>query len=227
MSDIIKIFFMNCINDLDNLLIISAVIRKYGYQVKALFSYIVICLTLSRTVYVIIIHSIVELPGLRLITGIIILCFAIRLAWFFEKDKRIKTIPNISVFQMMLIVIATDFSVCLDSVMITSELSSNPLFIAVGIFFSVSILFILYCSFTDILGNTSWIQVIASGLIAHIAILGIVKDPITKNPLMFIEDFFEININTWINVFALDIAVIIIIIGIIRRIQNRTSSFNE
>ncbi|WP_338469748.1 hypothetical protein R4Z10_13110 [Niallia sp. XMNu-256] len=151
MSDIIKVFFMNFINDLDNLLIITAIIRKYGYTVKTLFLYIVICLTVSRTVYVLIIHSFVDLPGLRLITGVIILCISIRLAWSFEKNKRVKIIPNISALQMMLIVIATDFSICLDSVIITAELSSNPLFIAIGVLLSVSTLFYLYSSFTDIL----------------------------------------------------------------------------
>jgi predicted tellurium resistance membrane protein TerC len=214
---------MNSINDLDNLLIITTVIRKYGYIVKNLFHYIVICLTLSRTFYVLVIHSFVDFPSLRFFTGIIILCMAIRLAWSFEQDKRIKTIPTISVFQMMLIVMATDFTICLDSVIISAELSTNPLFIAIGICLSVSTLFILYCSFTDILENASWIQVIASGLIAHIAILSIVKDPIAKTPLKFIENYLDIQMNNWINVFALDVAIIIIMIGILRRIQNRTS----
>ncbi|WP_428911606.1 TerC family protein [Niallia sp. Krafla_26] len=223
MTDILKIFFMNFINDLDNLLIITTVIRKYGYTVKTLFIYIVVCLTLSRTLYVLVIHSLVDFPSLRFVTGMIILSLAVRLAWSIEKDKRVKIIPNISIFQMMLIVMATDFSICLDSVIITSELSSNPSFIAIGIGLSVSTLFILYRSFTDLLGNTSWIQVIASGLIAHMAILSIVKDPITKTPLVFIEKYLEIHMNNWINVFALDVAIIIMIMGVLRRMQNRSS----
>ena len=226
LSDIIKIFFMNSINDLDNLLIITMVIRKYGYTVKTLLHYIVICLTLSRTFYVLVIQSFVDVPSLRFITGMIILSIAIRLAWSVEKGKRIKTIPNISVFQMMLIVMATDFSICLDSVIITAELSSNPLFIAIGIGLSVSTLLILYRSFTDILGNTSWIQVMASGLIAHMAILSIVKDPITNTPLTLIDNYFEINMNNWINVFALDVAIVIMIMGILRRLQYRTSLYD-
>jgi hypothetical protein len=59
LSDILKIYFMNVINDFDNVLIISAVIRKYGYQVKSSFSYIVLFLTISRTIYVLVIHSLV------------------------------------------------------------------------------------------------------------------------------------------------------------------------
>jgi predicted tellurium resistance membrane protein TerC len=173
--------------------------------------------------YVLVIHLLVEVPGLRVITGMVILWIAIRLAWSIEKSTGVRSIPSISIFQMMLIVLATDFSVCLDSVMITTELSSNPLFIVAGIFLSVSTVFIIFNSFSEILGNTSWIQIIASGLIAHIAILGMVKDPLAKNPLLFIENFLEIHINKWINVFALDVALIIIIIGVIRRIQNRTS----
>lgn len=222
MSDIIKIFLMNSINDIDNLLIISAVIRKYGYKIGELFIYIIFSITLSRTIYVMVIHSLAELPGLRFITGVIILFIAIRLVWSIENDSKARPIPSISIFRMILIVLATDFSVCLDSVIITAELSSNPLFIIIGIFLSVSAVFFLYHSFSDILGNTSWIQVITSGLLAHIAILNIVKDPITKIPILFIEEFFEININSWINVFALDIAIIVIIIGVIRRLQNRT-----
>ncbi|WP_223587543.1 TerC family protein [Neobacillus bataviensis] len=222
MGDIIKVFFMNSINDLDNLLIISAVIRKYGYKIGDLLIYIILSITLSRTIYVMVIHSLAELPGLRFITGVIILFIAIRLVWSIENDNKARTIPSISIFRMILIVLATDFSVCLDSVIITAELSSTPLFIITGIFLSVSAVFFLYNSFSEILGNTSWIQVIASGLIAHIAILSIVKDPITRIPVLFIEKFFEIHINSWINIFALDIAIIVIIIGVIRRFQNRT-----
>lgn len=221
LDDIFKIFFMNCINDMDNVLIISAVIRKNGYQIRGLLTYIVLCLTISRTVYVLIIHSLVELPGLRSFTGLIILFIAFRLAWTPEKYNRIKPNPNISAFQMMFIVIATDFSVCLDSVIITAELSTNPLFIAFGIFLSVFTLFTLYHSFSYVLG-TPLIQVITSGLITHIAILSIVKDPLMKGPLLLTEYFFKIHINNWINVFALDIAIILMIIGVMRIIQNRT-----
>ncbi|WP_256239132.1 hypothetical protein [Bacillus sp. EB600] len=66
LGDILRIYFMNVINDMDNLLIISAVIRKYGYQIKPLLSYIVLCLTISRTLYVVIIQFLAEIPGLRL-----------------------------------------------------------------------------------------------------------------------------------------------------------------
>lgn len=225
MSEIIKIFFMNAINDIDNVLIISAVIRKYGYSVKSLFPYIVLFLTFSRTIYVMVIDLVIEVPGLRLITGVIILFVAIRLAWSIEKEKGIRQIPSIPVVKILLIVLATGFSVCLDSVMITSEISTNPFFAAVGIFLSISCVLIIFNLFSDILGKTSWIQIIAGGLIAHIAILSMVKDPITKNPLLFIEDLLEIHIDKWINVFALDIALIIIVVGLVRRIQNGTSLY--
>ncbi|MGG1397049.1 tellurium resistance protein TerC [Bacillus salipaludis] len=221
LMDIVKIYFMNLINDIDNILILSTVIRKYGYQVKSLFGYIVLSLTVTRTMYVMVIQTLAQLPGLRIFTGIILLFIAFRLAWSMEQ-KDVRPIPSISFFKMMLIILATDFSVCLDSVMITAEISSNPLFIFIGIFLSVATIFIVFISFSKILGNTSWIQVIASGLIAHIAILGIARDSLSEHPLKFFEKFLEIHINNWINVFALDIAIFIIIFGVIRRLQNRT-----
>jgi hypothetical protein len=65
LGEILKIYFMNLINDMDNILIISAVIRKYGYQIRSLFWYIVLCLTVGRTIYVLIVQFLAEIPGLR------------------------------------------------------------------------------------------------------------------------------------------------------------------
>ncbi|WP_338469747.1 hypothetical protein R4Z10_13105 [Niallia sp. XMNu-256] len=62
---------------------------------------------------------------------------------------------------------------------------------------------------------------IASGLIAHIAILSIVKDPIAGTSLMLIENYLDIHLHHWIDVFALDVAMVIMIIGVIRRINSR------
>lgn len=218
---------MNIINDLDNILIISAVIRKYGYQIKSLFPYIVLCLTISRTIYVMIIQFLAEIPGLRVVIGFILLCIAIRLACSIQEDKEDKeerSIPSISITKMMLIVFATDFSVCLDSVMVTSGLSANLIFIMAGIFLSVCTVFYVLDYFSEIMAKTSLVQIIAGGLIAHIAILDMLKDPITENPILYIEDFFQINIHYWYNMFALDIAILVIFIGLMKMIKSSKSS---
>ncbi len=221
LGDILKIYFMNVINDFDNLLIISAVIRKYGYQIKTIFSYIVLSLTISRTLYTVTIQFLADIPGLRVIIGMILLCVAIRLACTTQRDNGARSIPSISIGRMMLILLATDFSICLDSVMITAELSTNLLFIMVGIFLSVSTVFLLLDLFSEILVKSSLVQIIASGLIAYISILSIVKDPMTRSPIGFIEDFFEIQINHWINVLALDMALLVVFIGLMNRLKNR------
>jgi predicted tellurium resistance membrane protein TerC len=170
-----------------------------------------------------VINSLAEIPGLRVITGIIILWIAMRLAWTTNSVgiKNITYKPVKSLARILFIVIVTDFTVCLDSVMITSELSSNPFFILVGIFLSVATVFMLFFSYSEAIIGTSWIQIIASGLIAHIAILDIIRDPLTEKPIIMLENFFEIEIHKWIHMFALDIAIIIVIIGIIKRIQTK------
>ncbi|WP_256239133.1 hypothetical protein [Bacillus sp. EB600] len=86
----------------------------------------------------------------------------------------------------------------------------------------MSTVFFVLDSFTEVLAKTSLIQLIAGGLIAHIAILDMLKDPITRNPILFLEDFFEIKIHNWINFFALDIAILVIFIGLMKRIKSRT-----
>ncbi|WP_458414256.1 TerC family protein [Schinkia sp. CFF1] len=219
-----RIYIMNVINDIDNFLIISAIIRKYGYQIRTLFLNIVVCLTLSRTLYVSIIQYLEDIPGFRVITGVILLYIAFRLAFLTPKDCGARNQPNKTIVQMMLIILMTDFTICIDSVLITAELSTNPVFIMIGIFLSITTVFLLLDSFFYILTKSSIIQVIASGLIAHIAILGLLKDPITRIPVILIEDLFEININNWINVFALDISILFIIIGLMKRIK-RSKTF--
>lgn len=212
---------MNLINDIDNILIISAVIRKYGYQVKSLFSYIVLILTISRTVYVLVIQFLADIPGLRVITGILLLFMAVRLAFSAQEniDMRSGSHSRKSTIKMLLIVLVTDFSICMDSVMVTSELSHNPIFIMVGIFLSVSTVFIVFDFFSEIMKKTYLVQILAGGLIAHIAILDMLKDPITEQPILFLEDFFKINIHNWYNMFAVDIALLVIFIGLMNRIK--------
>jgi predicted tellurium resistance membrane protein TerC len=214
---------MNFINDIDNILIIAAVIRKNGFQIKSLLPYIVLCLTITRTLYVMVIHSLLHIPGLRVTTGILLLCMAIRSAWTINSANRTTSTPAKSIIRIMLLVIVTDFAVCLDSVTISAELSSNLFFILVGIFLSVATVFIIFDSFSEVLANTSWIQIIASGLIGHMTVLSMVKDPVTENLISFIEWILEVDIERWINVFSLDIAIIIVIIGIMKRLQNRNA----
>lgn len=85
----------------------------------------------------------------------------------------------------------------------------------------MSTVFFILDSFSEIMAKTSLIQIIAGGLIAYISILSMLKDPITRKPILFIEDFFEINIHNWFNVFALDIAILVVFIGLMNRIKNR------
>ncbi len=165
-------------------------------------------------------HYLTEISGVRVLLGLIMLLVAFHLAWSIQQDKGVRQVPDISKLKMIFLVLITDFSVCIDSVMIASGISFNPIYVAAGIFLSITTVILIFESFSGILIDTSFAQIIACGLIGHIALLNIIKDPISKIHIIYRECTGREH--QWIDVLAvLDIAIIIIIVGVLRRLHNR------
>lgn len=218
---ILKIYLYNLISDLDNLLIITTVVRKYGYEPKRLFFYIVVCLTASRTIYVAMIQYLTGIPGFRVLAGMILLYIAFRFVSSIQPDSEARPVPSIPVAKMLLIVLAADFLVCMDSVLITSGISGNLLYTMAGMALSLTTVLAFFEFFSEILDKISLVQIVAGGLTAHVAVTGIFKDPVMKYPVSLLEKVWGFQLNEWIDFIALDAAIFLILAGFMIKARNR------
>ncbi|AEH54637.1 Integral membrane protein TerC [Heyndrickxia coagulans 2-6] len=65
------------------------------------------------------------------------------------------------------------------------------------------------------------VQIVAGGLIAHVAVTGIFKDPVMKYPVSLLEKVWGFQLNEWINFIALDAAIFLILAGFMIKARNR------
>lgn len=226
-QSIIHIFLLNLLNDIDNVLIIAALIRKYEIErhVKAIYS--LTALTLSRFFYVMAAQQLSELPGLRLISAAFILWSALRMIHALNNEShpnQRKSKKKYAIPRMVTAVVATDFVICLDNILMTAQLSKQPIEILVGIFLSLFIVFMLFGAFSEIFNTYAWVQIIAAGLMSQVAVLSLARDPLIKAGLTEIKPIIDLeNAAQWfnINIFAMDVAILIIIIGILRFMKHK------
>lgn len=201
-----------------------AIIRKYSFHQKSVILFTVFLLTFSRTVYVGAVDSLTAIPGLRLISGLIMIGLALRLVLFTDFGlKRSRPLSWIrSWIKMSFVLLFTDFTICLDNVIVTAELSSHPITAAFGIFISLMTAFVLLRLLPESVAESGWIQIIAAGLISHIAFLGIVKDPLLADKLIRLDQMLKgTDISKAIQIIAVNIAIIMIIIGILKKNQTK------
>lgn len=222
MREIIAIFLINLINDIDNVLILAAVMRKYSAYRTHVILYTAIILTFSRTVMVGVIDSLTEVPGLRVVSGLVIIFLAFRLI-LSKNDGLYRTSLSLGIktwIQMTFTLLLTDFSICWDSVIVTSELSTHLLSAAIGIFLSLMTVFTLFRTLPESIADSGWIQIIAAGLISHVAILDIAKDPILESALHQLDLLLvDTSITTAINMAAIAMTIGMMLLGTLRKIK--------
>jgi predicted tellurium resistance membrane protein TerC len=230
---IFQLALLNVVNDIDNILIIAALLRKnlYEQHPRALFivKVLAVCmLTLSRTFYVSIIQTLSELPGLHLLTGLIILWIGFRLVMNVGQDEDNRwfsfgaTAPLIPIHKMLFIILLTDFVISFDTVFIMAEMTNNIFQALLGLFISLVIAFSLLPLLTRMINTFYWIQIIAGALLVHISILAIAKDALLQKVL---NHFFQatniINVDKMTLILAFDCMIIVLLIGL-NRLRKRT-----
>ncbi|MGE6258076.1 TerC family protein [Heyndrickxia sporothermodurans] len=233
MKSVIQLALLNLLNDIDNILIIASLLRKNLYEQypRALFIvkiFAIIMLSASRTLYVSIIQTIIDFPGLHLITGLIVLFIGVRLALTAQpnEENRLlglgKDAPPIPIHRMLLIILLTDFVISLDTVIITAELSNNIFQTLFVLFFSLVVVFVLLPFLTTIINTFFWLQIIAGGILVQISVHAIAKEPFLLEMFSGTQKFIGIiNVERIVPMLAFDSMIIIIFIGIIRLIKNK------
>ena len=124
MQEFFKVFFINLISDVDNLLILGTVLQRYSYLNITVPA--VMTLTISRTIYIFLINRISNLPLIHLIIGIFLLFVALKLVRRSIRNEHFTRPSNISPYikaKVLLILASTDFLICLDSVIVISQIT--------------------------------------------------------------------------------------------------------
>ncbi|MED4963933.1 TerC family protein [Heyndrickxia coagulans] len=151
----------------------------------------------------------------------ILLYIAFRFVSSIQPDSEARPVPSIPAAKMLFIVLAADFLVCMDSVLITSGISANLLYTMAGMALSLTTVLAFFEFFSEILDKISLVQIVAGGLIAHVAVTGIFKDPVMKYPVSLLEKVWGFQLNEWINFIALDAAIFLILAGFMIKARNR------
>ena len=131
MQDFLKVFSFNFISDIDNMIILGAILRKHSYLNITIPAAIV--LTITRTTYIIVISELSTVPLVHLLSGMLLLFIAFQLVKKSSKDERIPQRATHSIIykmKVLLLLAATDFLICLDGVLVISKISHIPILFA-------------------------------------------------------------------------------------------------
>ncbi len=220
-QDFLQVFFMTLVSDIDNMLILGAVLRRQSYfEVTFLAA---VLLTLTRTVYVCIVEGLSGVPMFHLLTGFILLFISYKLVTkliYGVETQRFSRRPP-SLFHNMKILAtfaATDFLICWDGVLIVSNISDHILIISLGIFCSLLISLYFLRLIIKLAIAVPWMNVVAGGFIAQNAIMALAKDPWMESWINYADTLFpEVNI---VNTAANGAVIIIAVIGLVTYIKH-------
>ncbi|MBL5810576.1 hypothetical protein B5V88_04355 [Heyndrickxia sporothermodurans] len=219
--DFFKVFFINLVCDIDNMLILGAILRRHSYLNMTIPAAIV--LTFMRTVYVILINEgLSGVPLFQLLTGLILLFIAFKVVTMTISGEdllsRNSTRSPKSTVKILLLLMGTDFLISLDSVFVISGISQTIFPVATGIFGSLMISLLFMSIIIRLAKAFFWINIIAGGFIAQNAMIGMSKDPWLADWISQINQSFP-NVNI-VNIAANGAVILIVVIGVYSYIKH-------
>ena len=226
MQDFFKVFFINLISDIDNLLILGTILQRYSYLNITVPA--VIALTFSRTIYIFLISRISNLPMVHLLIGVLLLFVALKLVKTSIRNDDYSRPSNNSLYlkiKALIILVSTDFLICLDSVIVISQISKNMKLVTLAIFCSLLISILFLPLIINLARTFFWINIIAGGFIAQYAVVGMLKDPWLADWITSINKIFPgANI---VNLAANGTVIIMVVIGLYSYIKQHRITIHK
>ena len=213
MMEFIKIFLISFISDLDNIVIYVTILKRYSSSLVFLLILPVI-LAVNRTFYVTIVHTVYELPGVELFIGVVLLVIALKMATQ-QIDVPTRGLP--SALKTMFYIIVIDFLLCIDGVLIVSQVSDSVLLIFFGFGISLFILLLFSRVVLKILNYFPMFYVIAASFIGYVAMDNITNDQIVYTWILSFHDIFP-SINV-IPMLSKVTAILIICLGLLMSVK--------
>ncbi|RWR13508.1 TerC family protein [Siminovitchia fortis] len=219
-QDFLQVFLMTLVSDIDNMLILGAVLRRHSYfEVTFLAA---VMLTITRTAYVCVVEGLSDVPMFHFLTGLILLFISYKLVtkliYGVETLRSSRSIFLLQKIKILAALAATDFLICWDGVLIVSNISDHIPIISIGIFCSLLISLYFLRLIIKLAAAIPWINVVAGGFIAQNAIMSMAKDPWIEGWINYADEFVpEVNI---VNTAANGAVIIIVVIGLISYIKH-------
>lgn len=224
-ESIFYIFLLFLFTNVINLLIIASFSRKYTFKPRKVLIYSILMLTISRTFYFVMAPTLTETLGIQLVSGIFLLMMVIYMITKQRKKVDHSDLPQIPVFVILFIVFVTDYSICFENIRITAQLSNNVMEVSIGILLSLVCVSFLFRIFSELFIRIFLFTSITAGLLAEISIMGIHRDPLFQKGLQSLQVVSESIpefINRHISILAIDVAILIMIIGIVNQLKHRS-----
>lgn len=218
MFDIIKVFLISFITDLDNIVIYSSIIMR---KPPLLFTLLLISLlSINRVIYVSFFHTIDSIPGLDFIIGLIILLIAVKMS---TKEVEVSNKRSPSPLKLIFTIVVLDMFLAVDGVILTAEVSDENFFIFVGIFISLMLLMLCTPIIFTLLQFFPWFYLIAGTFISFTAMEKITNDPfISQKILLLAPTDFRLDL-----MISFIISILIFLYGLRYWIKrNKIYSFN-
>lgn len=227
MLDFLKIFSMNLVSDIDNILILGTILRRYSYLNITFLAAII--LTITRTMYVVLVDGLSILPMFHLLVGMILIYISFKLVTISitENVPLRRTVKKSSYVKakVLFLLAATDFLICWDGVIVISRITQNISLVFLGIFLSLLISLHFLPLITKLATMFFWINFIAGGFIAQHAIITITQDPWIADWIYDLNELIpEINI---INITANVAGIVILIIGVFSYIKHHRITIHK
>lgn len=220
MQEFLQVFFINLVSDIDNMLILGAILRRYSYS-RIIFPAAVL-LTVTRTVYVLMIDGLTAIPMFRLLLGIVLLILAFKLVTKAgERQAPERSRGSSTLIKVLVLLAATDFLICMDGVIVISGISQEVLPVILGIFSSLLISLYFLPIIVKLATKFSWLNIIAGAFIAQIAIVRLVNDPFLSKWLTSADALFpEADV---VSLFSNGTVILLIVIGVFSYIKRQHS----
>lgn len=181
-----KILIVGLISDIDNVVILSALLSKHYF--KGIQLYTILLLSVSRTAFVYTLGKFINLPGFHLVTGMVILWLSLRLA-FYEPlpSKKRTTQSKRQIGQTLLLLLGTDFLLSMDSLITISQISKNLTFIFFGLLVGLTILLFYFPVIFKLIQTFPWVTLFIGSFMAHIGTQTLMREPMVHKKVYAIN----------------------------------------
>lgn len=172
MNQFISIFVLNLLTSMDNAIVLGGIAKQHKnlFGIGLLSSLVI---TVCRTALIMGLASVAKFPGLRFTLGVLVVFVAISLANVQVANAR----DHVSFWRVLFMVVATDLALSVDNIFSIAVLSKNVFVIGTAVFLSLLPLLMLLPVIVRVMNHVLWLQVLAAGFVAELAIDSITDDP--------------------------------------------------
>ncbi|MCF8567586.1 hypothetical protein LLE49_22965 [Alicyclobacillus tolerans] len=175
MQQFAAIFILNLLTSIDNAIVIGGIVQRTRHNLVLVGAVSALILAFLRTALILGVLSVTDIPGFRIGIGLIVLWVALRLSEVIPDPKRE---PETTFWRVIVMVVATDLALSIDNILSLSVVTKNPIAVGLGVLLSLLPLLLLLPVVINVMKHIWWLQILAAGFVAELAVDLITDDRI-------------------------------------------------